>query len=108
MAMPDLIPSAKTPSAMRIASNLCENFLTEMCDCRCNRGFELAEDGRSCERDPSFCSPACENGGSCENGRCRCSPAWRGHRCSLDVNECRDPQLHNCEQDCENTHGGFR
>eukprot|EP00122_Pirum_gemmata_P014732 Pgem_evm1s13743 len=39
----------------------------------------------------------------------RCTTQWKGERCEIDVNECADPTLNNCDSNasCTNTNGSY-
>ncbi|WAR07539.1 MLP-like protein, partial [Mya arenaria] len=88
-------------------------------DCLCDDGFQLSNDGRSCEvcRQGTFgvnCSSNCnceaENTFTCDNvaGTCTCKQGWTGDDCSQDVDECH-LGTHNCSENssCRNKDGGF-
>ncbi|KAM6159049.1 endosialin [Rhynchocyon petersi] len=78
--------------------------------CRCSEGFQLAEDGHSCEDacSPGQCEHECELGGP-QGYSCRCHLGYRPaeeepHRC-VDTDECQIPGV--CQQMCVNYVGGF-
>jgi len=65
-------------------------------------------------RNPVGSLPFCLNGGTCSRDgffsySCACTPGWTGDNCELDVDECADASLNNCDADatCANTVGSF-
>jgi Notch-like protein len=48
---------------------------------------------------------------SCDTvtGACNCKSGWTGSQCSNDIDECRDPAVHQCPDNsqCVNTQGSF-
>ncbi|XP_044733895.1 vacuolar-sorting receptor 4 [Chrysoperla carnea] len=53
-----------------------------------------------------ICTKICENGGTCVKPNiCSCKKGFRGKRCEIDVNECKDQKP--CDQICHNTHGSY-
>ncbi|XP_006893357.1 PREDICTED: endosialin [Elephantulus edwardii] len=78
--------------------------------CRCSEGFQLAEDGHSCEEvcGQGQCEHRCELGGP-RGYNCVCNLGFRPseedpHRC-VDTDECQIAGV--CQQMCVNYVGGF-
>ncbi|XP_078702848.1 uncharacterized protein LOC144928428 isoform X1 [Branchiostoma floridae x Branchiostoma belcheri] len=77
--------------------------------CSCRPGYQVFESSGCVDIDECFSLP-CQNGGTCRNlinaYRCDCQHGWSGVNCQEDINEC-DQDLHDCQQVCLNTYGGF-
>ena len=61
-------------------------------ECSCYAGYDLADNGRSCENIDECSSDPCENGGTCIDGlnsySCQCPAGWTGSTCATNINEC--------------------
>ena len=79
--------------------------------CTCNPGWEGA--GFDCT-DIDFCASfPCEHNGTCEefsdgsSFNCICDgTGYEGDRCEIEIDECSDPDLNQCNQNCTNAIGG--
>lgn len=80
--------------------------------CMCDRGFQLADDGRSCVdfndcNDPRQCpgeNSVCVNKPGGFECICKAGYSTRNGQC-VDVNECVSGP---CEHECHNTHGSYK
>ena len=61
-------------------------------ECSCYAGYDLADNGRSCENIDECSSDPCENGGTCidvlNSYSCQCPAGWTGSTCATNINEC--------------------
>lgn len=80
-------------------------------NCTCNPGWEGS--GIDCT-DIDFCASfPCKHNGTCEefsdgsSFNCICDgTGYRGDRCEIEIDECSDPDLNQCNQNCINAIGG--
>ncbi|KAK3087224.1 hypothetical protein FSP39_003310, partial [Pinctada imbricata] len=67
----------------------------------------LKRDPRDVHCSFPVCKSECENGGRCIGpDQCLCPKNFTGMKCQKDIDEC-SRGLHNCQQVCTNTHGGY-
>ena len=64
--------------------------------------------GDKCEKT---CQCATDNTVSCDvmTGSCTCKDGWAGDTCSVDIDECSNPDIHRCPvgTQCQNKQGSF-
>ena len=80
-------------------------------NCTCNPGWEGS--GFDCT-DIDFCASfPCKHNGTCEefsdgsSFNCICDgTGYEGDRCEIEIDECSDPDLNQCNQNCTNAIGG--